>query len=225
MAGLETADEGPMPRRDPVFRYFDTIYPVMRGLRGPAIAGRMGRFVTEPGRERQLAWVVAHVDPSKPQRVLDAGCGEAAYSVALARGGHQVTAVDFSRSMLLAARRRVEEAGVSGRVRLVCANLRSWAWTGGFDTVLCMGVADYYREAPRLLRNLLAQAEQQMLVSVAKPEAGLRALVRQAWLKLHGLDAASFGEQDLQALLRTLPGVDTEVTETAWTYCAVIRKR
>jgi len=53
----------------------------------------------------------------------------------------------------------------------------------------------------------------------------LRALVRQAWLELHGLDAASFGEQDLQALLRTLPGVDTEVTETAWTYCAVIRKR
>lgn len=222
--GLGTADEGPVTWQDPVSRYFGTIYPVMRGFRGPAIAGRIGRFVTEPGRERQLAWVVAHVDPSKPQRVLDAGCGEGAYAIALARLGHQVTAVDFSESMLLAARRCVEAAGVSERVRLVRADLRSWSSAESFDTVLCMGVAEYYPEAPQLLRDLMARARQQMLISLAKPEAGLRALVRRGWLRLHGLGTPSFGAEDLRVLLRTLPGVDSEVTETPWTCCAAIRR-
>jgi SAM-dependent methyltransferase len=90
--------------------------------------------------------------------VLDAGCGDGTYAIRAAQLGARVTAIDYSRAMLDAARRRAEVAGV-------CVN-----WCGGraealplqtasFDlviavTVLC-GVsdpADAVREMARVVR-------------------------------------------------------------------------
>ncbi len=51
-------------------------------------------------------------------RVLDLGCGPGTDDVPLAQSGHEVTAIDWSPLMIEAARRRVREAGLEGRVRV-----------------------------------------------------------------------------------------------------------
>lgn len=51
-------------------------------------------------------------------RVLDLGCGPGTDDVPLAESGHSVTAIDWSPRMIEAARLRLREAGLEGRVRV-----------------------------------------------------------------------------------------------------------
>ena len=90
--------------------------------------------------------------------VLDAGCGDGTYAIRAAQLGARVTAIDYSRAMLDAARRRAEVAGVyvnwcGGRAEALPLQ------TASFDlviavTVLC-GVSDpaaAVREMARVVR-------------------------------------------------------------------------
>jgi SAM-dependent methyltransferase len=63
----------------------------------------------------RAAWsaAVARLLPTPPARVLDAGAGTGFLSLAAARLGHQVTAVDLSPGMLARLREAAEREGVS----------------------------------------------------------------------------------------------------------------
>lgn len=70
-----------------------------------------------------------------PLRVLDVGCGAGVDAVALAKRGHQVTAVDRDPTAVRWTRQRAERAGVSLRVEE--ADVLSVS--GAFDLVLDFG--------------------------------------------------------------------------------------
>lgn len=59
----------------------------------------------------ELAAVMDFLAPVEGKRVLDAGCGDGAYSLAAAERGARVTGVDLSDEMLAAARERSAERG------------------------------------------------------------------------------------------------------------------
>ena len=68
-----------------------------------------------------------------PGRILELGCGSGRVTVALARDGHQVVALDRSRPMLDRLRSRVAAlpAAVAARITLVEADLRSFDLSSG----------------------------------------------------------------------------------------------
>jgi len=68
---------------------------------------------------RPNAQLVAEVGPLAPGRALDAGCGEGADSVWLARQGWRVTAVDISATALERAKGHAEDAGDGVADRIV----------------------------------------------------------------------------------------------------------
>ncbi|MEU8544824.1 methyltransferase domain-containing protein [Streptomyces sp. NPDC048717] len=83
--------------------------------------------------------------PSRPVRVLDAGCGNGEMTLRLAAAGHRVTGVDPSARMLAAAAERLAvRPELADRVRLIRAGLESLPFDGErFDGVCCHGVLMY----------------------------------------------------------------------------------
>lgn len=88
-------------------------------------------------------------------RVLDIACGPAAYVVALARRGAEVTGVDLSPAMLARARATCEEAGVTAW--FVRADMREHVEPGAYDLVLSTHTSFGYFTQPgdnlTVLRN------------------------------------------------------------------------
>lgn len=71
-----------------------------------------------------------------PGTALDAGCGEGAEAIFLARAGWQVTAVDISAGVLARAAERAGTGGASAeRLQWVEADLRAWDPGRRFDLV------------------------------------------------------------------------------------------
>jgi len=91
--------------------------------------------------------------------VLEYGCGAAEWSIALAREGAHVTALDQSRAQLHHAAARV--AGRSVGVGLICASGEAMPFRDtSFDLVFCdhgaMTFCDPYRSVPEVARVLRA---------------------------------------------------------------------
>jgi ubiquinone/menaquinone biosynthesis C-methylase UbiE len=67
---------------------------------------------------RELEVVFDLAGPLSGCRLLDAGCGDGVYAVQAARRGAHVTGVDISDAMLVAAKRRADDGGVSVDFRI-----------------------------------------------------------------------------------------------------------
>lgn len=111
------------------------------------------------------AWrrkVVEQVAACAPARVLDIATGTGDLTIALARAipDAAVTGADLSAGMLAVGRRKVEEAGLDGRVSLMQADCMHLPFdTGSFDAVtVAFGVRNFehllqgYTEMRRVLR-------------------------------------------------------------------------
>ena len=92
------------------------------------------------------------------RRVLDLGCGEGAYSRALAGLGARVSGIDGSARLVEIARQRAAAAGVDIDYRCVNASALDGVAEGSFDLIVAsmilMNVEDYagaIREAHRVL--------------------------------------------------------------------------
>ena len=102
--------------------------------------------------------LVAEAADLPPGRALDAGCGEGADAVWLARRGWRVTAVDISPTALERAAAHAEAAGaeVAARIDWVHADLRHWQpAAGGYDLVSAQFV------------HLLAESRGQLVAELA----------------------------------------------------------
>ena len=71
------------------------------------------------------------------ERVLDAGCGHAELSLALAADGYKVTGIDISPTAIAAATEAAAERGLSERASFVAADITSFTgFDGRFSTIV-----------------------------------------------------------------------------------------
>jgi S-adenosylmethionine-dependent methyltransferase len=120
--------------------------------------GTLRQIVRQELVTRQLA---AHLAAGQPMRILDVGCGQGTQLLALARGGHRVTGLDSSATLLgdLEATLAGEAPVVRERVRLVHGEAEQLARlvpSREFDAVLCHGVLMYFADPAPLLAGVAA---------------------------------------------------------------------
>jgi magnesium-protoporphyrin O-methyltransferase len=132
--------------RDRVERYFDrTATEVWARLTSDAPVSGI-RATVRAGRDRMRALILAQLPQDlRGARVLDAGCGTGALSVALAARGAEVVAVDIAPQLIAIARERVPE-GLRARIHLVAGDMMDPA-LGAFDHVVAMDSMIYYGAA------------------------------------------------------------------------------
>jgi 2-polyprenyl-3-methyl-5-hydroxy-6-metoxy-1,4-benzoquinol methylase len=89
-------------------------------------------------------------------RVLDAGCGAGPMTIAMARRGHEVVAVDLSGKMLEQCRQSIEEQGMAGTpIDLRLGNLLEIDLpAGSFHAVIALGFLQYQDDEIAALRRL-----------------------------------------------------------------------
>lgn len=130
--------------------------------RAVRIGARLWDMVGEPD-ERYYARVYLHfLEPALAaagaKRVLDLGCGHGRFAIPLARAGYGVTAVDWSREALEAARRYAGGVGPDFREAEIGAWLRGTP-DASYDAVLALEVlymAESWREIVGEVHRVLA---------------------------------------------------------------------
>ncbi len=105
---------------------------------------------------RWRAELVRHVVPGQPQRVLDVATGTAGVAIAVARQcDARITGVDVSEEMLEIGRRRIEVAGLGGRVELEAARAEELSYADEtFDAVTFTYVLRYVGDPEATIAEL-----------------------------------------------------------------------
>lgn len=88
------------------------------------------------------AWAEAAIARPAGHSALDAGCGTGLFSLAMARRGFAVTAVDLAPQMAAATQANAVAAGLGERVRCQAGDLEEVA--GSYDLVSCFDVLIHY---------------------------------------------------------------------------------
>ena len=104
---------------------YDTFYE--QGLAHSPVAGDIDFYIA---RAREL------IAKKEGGRVLELGVGTGRVAIPLAEAGFDVTGVDLSPAMLAVARRRIEERGLGGKIKLVEAGMEDFALGDRFDLAL-----------------------------------------------------------------------------------------
>ena len=145
-----------LTRRGELQTYFDrTAVDAWSKLTSDAPLGRI-RATVRAGRDRMrdtlLTWLP---DDLTERRVLDAGCGTGALSVAAAKRGANVTAIDLSPTLVgLAGERSATLFEPPGQIDFQVGDMLSPA-LGNFDHVVAMDSLIHYR-ASDMVNALLA---------------------------------------------------------------------
>lgn len=131
----------------------------LSGIRATVRAGR------DRMRERLLSWLP---DDLTGARILDAGCGTGALSVAAALRGAHVVAIDISASLISVARSRVAASPVSERIAFHVGDMLSKE-SGTFDYVVSMDSLIHYEmeDMVRSLTELASRARERVLFTFA----------------------------------------------------------
>ncbi|MEO1639666.1 MAG: magnesium protoporphyrin IX methyltransferase [Pseudomonadota bacterium] len=165
--------------RDRVEEYFDsTATTVWERLTSDAPVSGI-RATVRAGRDEMRDLLLAQLpDDLRGKRILDAGCGTGAISVALAERGAEVTAVDISPALIAIAQERVPRH-LAGQINWVAGDMRD-ALTDVHDAMIAMDSLIYYRaeDIAALLTDAKARVDGPMIFTVAPRTRMLMAMWR-----------------------------------------------
>lgn len=156
-------------RRGELEEYFDrTAAKAWERLTSDAPVGRI-RATVRAGRQRMQQTLLGYLPKDlSGQRVLDAGCGTGTLSLALARRGAHVIAVDISPTLVDLAKKRTECEIGSGSVEFHVADMLE-PRLGAFDWVVALDSLIHYAPAQlhALIGHLCSRTRQGVAVTFA----------------------------------------------------------
>ncbi|MGI5351986.1 class I SAM-dependent methyltransferase [Streptomyces sp. CA-250714] len=125
--------------------------------------------------------IAAHFEVGRRLRVLDAGLGDGAQALRLARAGHAVTGLEADPSRLAEVEAALadEPEGIRARFRTMAGSGQDTGahfLPGTFDVVLCHDVLDRTRDPDSTLAGLARVLDTGGLLSIVLPNVTARAM-------------------------------------------------
>jgi magnesium-protoporphyrin O-methyltransferase len=158
-----------LERRGQLKTYFDrTAVEAWARLTSTAPVGRI-RATVRAGRDAMRSTLLGYLPECLgSRRVLDAGCGTGAFSVAAAQRGAEVVAIDLSPTLVDLARDRLPAALDKGRIDFRTGDM-SDPELGAFDHVVAMDSLIHYSAADvvRVLSGFAARTRHSIVFTFA----------------------------------------------------------
>ena len=173
------------------------------------------RATVRAGRDRMRQTLASWLpEDLQGRRILDAGCGTGQMSVALARRGADVVAIDLSKTLTDIARERLPADLGGGRVTFLAGDMLD-PGLGRFDHVVGMDSLIHYRQADVLsvLCGLTARTEVSIVFTFA-PRTPLLSVMHAAGRLFPRRDRAPAIEPIGEDKLKT--AIETNTALTAW---------
>jgi ubiquinone/menaquinone biosynthesis C-methylase UbiE len=166
-------------------------------------------------------FTIANCEPIKGRTFLDVGCGNALYSLELARrGAAKVVGIDIAEVMIGLCKKAADEENLSDRCTFIQTDLLEYNPDSKFDVSFGIGLFDYISDPLPVLRKMREVSTDKAIMAFPRLYTW-RAPVRKARLTLKGCDVYFYSAARIGKLMKDAGFSRHELTKVGKLYCVV----
>lgn len=169
----------------------------------------------------RFTFTIENCAPVEGRTFLDVGCGNALYSLELARrGAAKVVGIDISEVMIGLCRKSSEEQNLSDRCTFIQTDLLDYTTDSKFDVSFGIGLFDYISNPLPVLKKMREVSTDKAIMAFPRLWTW-RAPVRKVRLTLKGCDVYFYSKARIEQLLRDAGFRDQQIVKVGKLYCVV----
>jgi ubiquinone/menaquinone biosynthesis C-methylase UbiE len=169
----------------------------------------------------RFQFTIANCEPIKGRTFLDVGCGNALYSLELARkGAAKVVGIDISEVMIGMCRKSAEGENLSDRCTFIQTDLLEYEPEAKFDVSFGIGLFDYIRDPLPVLKKMREVSTDKAIMAFPRLWTW-RAPVRKVRLTMKGCDVYFYSAAHINKLMKDAGFSRHEATKVGKLYCVV----
>jgi 2-polyprenyl-3-methyl-5-hydroxy-6-metoxy-1,4-benzoquinol methylase len=169
----------------------------------------------------RFVFTIEHCEPIKGRTFLDVGCGNALYSLELARkGAAKVVGIDISEVMIGLCKQSSENENLADRCTFIQTDLLDYKPESTFDVSFGIGLFDYIRDPLPVLKRMREVSTDKAIMAFPRLWTW-RAPVRKVRLARKGCDVFFYSKAKIEKLLRDAGFSRQEIVKVGKLYCVV----
>ena len=169
----------------------------------------------------RFTFTIANCEPIQGRSFLDVGCGNALYSLELARkGAGKVLGIDISEVMIGLCRLAADGENLSDRCKFLQTDLLDYNPESLFDVSFGIGLFDYISDPLPVLKKMREVSTDKVIGSFPRLWTW-RAPVRKVRLARKGCDVFFYSKARLEKLLKDAGFKRWEIAKVGKLYCVV----
>ena len=169
----------------------------------------------------RFQFTIANCEPIKGRTFLDVGCGNALYSLELARkGAAKVVGIDIAEVMIGLCKKSAEAENLSDVCTFIQTDLLEYKPDQKFDVSFGIGLFDYIKNPLPVLTKMREVSTDKAIMAFPRLYTW-RAPVRKVRLTLKGCDVYFYSAARINQLMKDAGFSRHELTKVGKLYCVI----
>ena len=166
-------------------------------------------------------FTIANCEPIKGRTFLDVGCGNALYSLELARkGAAKVVGIDIAEVMIGLCKKQSDEQNLSNICTFIQTDLLEYNPDSKFDVSFGIGLFDYISNPLPVLKKMREVSTDKAIMAFPRLYTW-RAPVRKVRLTIKGCDVYFYSAGRINKLMKEAGFSRHEITKVGKLFCVV----